>query len=148
MNLKKVLSADVIAMEIKADSKTDIIKELISILGKAGKIKDEESVLTAVLKREAQMSTGIQSGVAIPHGKCSEIEELVACIGIAKEGKEFQALDGQSSNIFVLTISPAHKTGPHVQFLAEISRLLTREEIRDEILSAKTQDDILKAFLK
>ncbi len=148
MNLKDILTPDVVALEIKSSKKEDIINELIDILVDSGKIEDKESALEAVITREKQMSTGIQTGVAIPHGKVKGLKNLTACIAICKEGINFEALDGQPSQIFVLTLSPAEKTGPHVQFLAEISRLLTRPEIRAEILSASTKEEIISSFLQ
>lgn len=148
MNLKKILTKEVIALELKSESKNDIITELVDILYKAGKISDREPVIEAVLKRESQMSTGIQAGVAIPHAKCPEVSELVSSIAVCKEGRDFQALDGKPSQIFVLTLSPANKSGPHVQYLAEISRLLTQEAVREAILASDSPESVLHHFLQ
>jgi len=147
MNLKKVLSTDIISMEIKATGKEAIISEIIDMLYDAKKIKAKDTVLAEVLKRESQMSTGIQAGVAIPHGKCDDVPELVAAIALSKEGKDFKSLDGKPSQIFVMTLSPSKKSGPHVQFLAEISRLLTKADVREGILKASTKEEVLKLFL-
>lgn len=150
MNLKKVLSSNVIKMELKATEKNAIIEEMVDLLVSAQKIKatDKEEALQSVLKREMQMSTGIQKGVAIPHGKSSALKELVAAVAISKEGKPFNALDGGLSHIFVMTISPLDKMGPHVQFLAEISRLLTQSSVREELLAAKDEEAVLKVFFE
>ena len=90
----------------------------------------------AELERESKMSTGIQQGIAIPHGKTDAVDELLACVGIVKDGVDFEALDGISSKIFIMTLSPLTRTGPHVQFLAEISRVLTNEEMRIKLINA------------
>ena len=147
MKLKKYLSKEVVVLNLEATSKEGIISEMVDILYNAGKIKIKEPVLNAVLKREKQMSTGIQAGIAIPHGKCKDVTSLSACIAIAKDGKDFQSLDGEPSNIFIMTVSPANKTGPHVQFLAEISRMLTNADIRSEILNSTSAEEVLKIFL-
>lgn len=149
MNLKKILSADLISLNLKAKDKTEIIKEMLELLVAQSKIKasDKDGVLEAVMRRESQMSTGIQCGVAIPHGKTDLVKELVACIAISKEGRDFDSLDKQPSHIFVMTISPKNKTGPHVQFLAEISRLLTQSTFREQILEAKSKEEVLSLFL-
>ncbi len=147
MNLKKVLAKEAITLDLKAKDKNGIIVEMVDLLKQSGKIKDTDNIVEAVLKRESQMSTGMQSGVAIPHGKSSAVNELVACIGLSKKGVDFQALDGKPSHIFVMTISPTNKTGPHVQFIAEISRLLIQPNIREAILAAESREAVLKLFL-
>lgn len=143
-----MLNSDLVALDVKANDKDGIIAELVDILVASGKIKEgnRNEALESVLKRESQMSTGIQSGVAIPHGKSAVVNELAACIAISKTDKSFDALDGNPSRIFVLTVSPADKTGPHVQFLAEISRLLTKQDVRDQLLSADSAEKVVDIF--
>lgn len=149
MNLKKILSKEVICLDLKSKTKDDVLGELIDILINSGKIdaSKKESVLNSVQKREAQMSTGMQEGIAIPHAKTDEVEDISACIGISKEGIDFGSLDGKPSDLFIMTISPARKTGPHVQFLAEISRLLTNPGKREQIYAAETIEEVLAIFL-
>lgn len=146
MNLRKILSTDVIQIGLKSKDKNDVIEELIDLLMKSGKITDRQMVLECILDREQKMSTGIQFGIAIPHGKSDAVEEMVACIAIEKNGIDFDALDKQPSTIFIMTISPESKIGPHVQFLAEISQLLKEESSRKKILNAGTKEEILDIF--
>ncbi len=146
MDLHKILSTDVIQIGLKSKDKNDVIEELIDLLMKSGKITDRQMALECILDREQKMSTGIQFGIAIPHGKSDAAEEMVACIAIEKNGIDFDALDKQPSTIFIMTISPESKTGPHVQFLAEISQLLKEENSRDKILNSGTKEEILEIF--
>lgn len=146
MNLRKILSADVIQIGLKAMDKNGVMEELIDLLMKSGRITNRQKALECILEREQKMSTGIQFGIAIPHGKSDAVEEMVACIVIEKKGIDFDALDKQPSTIFIMTISPENKTGPHVQFLAEISRLLKEESSRKKILDAGTREEILEIF--
>jgi mannitol/fructose-specific phosphotransferase system IIA component (Ntr-type) len=81
MNLKKVLSPNVVWVDLKADSKEGILKEMVDRLVEAGKITDRDAVLQAVQEREAKMSTGMQNGVAIPHGKTDAVKSLVETMG-------------------------------------------------------------------
>ncbi len=143
MNLKKILSEDVLSCSLPGRTKQEVIENLVDLLVSAGKITDRESALRCVLEREKKMSTGIQEGVAIPHGKTDTVDQLHACIALKKEGVDFEALDGKPSRIFILTISPQNRTGPHVQFLAEISRLLNEPEKRERLLKAETEADML-----
>jgi PTS system nitrogen regulatory IIA component len=109
-------------------------------------VTDRDAVLSALMDRERKMSTGIQHGVAIPHGKTSAVKNLVACIGIKKDGVDFASLDGEPSRIFIMTLSPLDRVGPHVQFLAEVSMVIKTEEARERLLNAKTAQEVLAVF--
>jgi len=144
MNLKTVISTDTINLNLKGTTKKEIINELLDILYKAGKIQDREAALAAVVEREEKMSTGMKHGIAIPHGKTATTQSLVACIGISEKEVDFDSLDKRPCRIFIMTLSPVEKTGPHLQFLAEVSLLFKSSEKRDEILKAKTPGEILE----
>jgi mannitol/fructose-specific phosphotransferase system IIA component (Ntr-type) len=142
MNLKKVLSPDTVWVDLKATTKNGIIEEMVDRLFAAGKIPDREVVLQAVFEREAKMSTGMQNGVAIPHGKTDAVKGLVGAVGLNKDGVDFDAMDGQPCTIFIMTISPIKRSGPHMQFLAEVSRLIGQPAEREKLLSAQTHAQI------
>jgi len=129
---------------MKGTTKEEIINELLDILVAAKKISDRSAALTAIMDREQKMSTGMKHGIAIPHGKSPTINDLVACIGVSDGAVEFDALDHEPCNIFIMTLSPVEKTGPHLQFLAEISLLFKSAEKRQEILNASTPEEVLK----
>ena len=146
MNLKSVLIPETINLNLKGSTKAEIINELLDLLFAAGKIKNREAAFDAVMDREQKMSTGMKHGIAIPHGKSVTISDLVACIGISEKPVDFDSLDREPSRIFIMTLSPVEKTGPHLQFLAEISLLFKSAEKRQEILSAKTPAEIIKVL--
>jgi mannitol/fructose-specific phosphotransferase system IIA component (Ntr-type) len=143
MNLKKILTKDSILPELKADTKQGVIEEVIAFMAASGKLTSREAAVQAVLAREAKMSTGMQNGVAIPHGKTNAANQLVAAIAIHRAGVDFVAMDGKLSHIFIMTLSPENRAGPHIQFLAEISKLLSQPELREKLLNAATADEIL-----
>ena len=144
MNLKTVLTKEVIALNLKGTTKGAIINELLDILVAAKKIDDRAAAYTAIMDREQKMSTGMKHGIAIPHGKSPTINDLVACIGISETPVDFDALDREPCRIFIMTLSPVEKTGPHLQFLAEISLLFKSAEKREEILNAASEEEVLK----
>ena len=148
MNLKKILNANLVELDLKGDSKQEIIENLLDILVKTGKVKDRSLALEALLDRESKMSTGLQQGIAIPHGKTDAVAELLVCVGIVKGGMDFEALDGIPSNIFIMTLSPLTRSGPHVQFLADISRVLTSEGMRGKLINADTKDELVSLLVK
>jgi fructose PTS system EIIBC or EIIC component len=143
MNIKTVITTDMIDLHLKGSTKKEIINELLDMLVRGGKVNDRETALAAVMDREEKMSTGMKHGIAIPHGKCAATEDLVACIGISEKAVDFDSLDKQPCRIFIMTLSPVEKTGPHLQFLAEISLLFKSSEKREEILNAKTSEEVL-----
>ncbi len=108
---------------------------------------ERDGVLAAVCAREAQMSTGMQFGIALPHGKHAAVSGLVTMIGLHPDGVDFDALDGMASRIFVMTLSPPETIGPHLQFLAAIGRLLGRPAIRQAVMDAEDKDALLRVLL-
>jgi PTS system nitrogen regulatory IIA component len=116
----------------------------LDILVAAQKISDREAALNAILDREQKMSTGMKHGIAIPHGKSNTLDDLVACVGISEKPVNFDSLDSEPCRIFIMTLSPVEKTGPHLQFLAEISLLFKSAEKRQEILNATSAEEIIR----
>jgi len=143
MNLKKVLTKECFLSELTPGSKADVIEQMIDFLVDRGKISNRDTALQAVLDREAKMSTGMQHGIAIPHGKSDSVDELIIAIGISREDIDFDAMDEQPSRIFVMTLSPENRAGPHIQFLAEISKLLSQPELREKLIASTGPDQTL-----
>ena len=144
MNLKSVLTKETISLHLKGTTKETIIDELLDILIAAKKIDDRAAAHAAIMDREQKMSTGMKHGIAIPHGKSTSIHDLVACIGISDTAVDFDALDQEPCRIFIMTLSPVEKTGPHLQFLAEISLLFKSEEKRRDILKASSPEEVIR----
>ena len=144
MNLNTVLNKDTVCLHLKGTTKEEIINELLDILVAAKKIDDRKAASDAIMDREQKMSTGMKHGIAIPHGKSPTINDLVACIGVSDAAVDFDALDHEPCRIFIMTLSPVEKTGPHLQFLAEISLLFKSAEKRQEILSSSSPEEVLK----
>ena len=143
MNLKKALHQDAVTLHMRSTSKDEVVEELVGLLTDTGLIDDPVAACKAVKEREQKMSTGMQFGIAIPHGKTETVKSLVAAVGIHPQGLDFNAIDHQPCHIFILTLSPIDRTGPHIQFLAEISRLLNEPDIRDRILKAASSEEII-----
>lgn len=143
VNLKQVLDPQAIRLDLKATTKIAVIEELLDLLVQSGKLTDRSQALTAVLEREAKMSTAIQNGVAIPHAKTDAVQELVTAIGLSRHGVDFQSMDGKPSRIFIMTLSPKSKLGPHIQFLSSISQSLDNPDIRLAMLQARSPQAIV-----
>jgi mannitol/fructose-specific phosphotransferase system IIA component (Ntr-type) len=146
--LKDILTLDLVTTDLPGTDKASVIRSLLDLISKSGKVKNTELALAALLEHEMGMSTGMENGIAIPHAKTDAVEELVACIGITKKKIDFECLDRKPAQIFVMTLSPKEGVGPHIQFLAEISRLLKDPKFRKSLMKAKNDQQLLELITK
>jgi len=142
MVLTQILQLRCIKVPLEGKDKTSVISELIGLLDAAGLLLDKRAASEAVFMREQTRSTGIGSGIAIPHGKCRGVRELVMALGIAHEPIDFKSVDGKPVTIVILLVSPADQTGPHIQALTKISRLMLDEQFRQTLANASTADQV------
>ncbi len=142
MILTQILQPDCIKVPVESRDKEAVITELVDLLNASGLLLDRDEVLEAVLTRERTQSTGTGAGIAIPHGKCNTVKELVMAIGIAHEPIEYNSIDGKPVTILILLVSPADQTGPHIQALATISRLMLNEEFRQQLEKVTSADEV------
>ena len=148
MNLKKILTEKSVRIGLAGTTKNEIIEELVDIIAAGSPSLERKLLMKSVMERETQMSTGMKNGIAIPHGKTDAVCELYAAAAVSAEPIDFDSLDGEPARIFVMTISPASHTGPHLQLLAEVSRILTRDSLRSRIAAAKTPSELLEFFIQ
>src|SRR6188508_3610798 len=143
MHLSDLLNERAISLHLAARDKESCIKELVSLLEAAHGVNTKGEILSKVLQRESMMSTGIGNGVAIPHGKTRLLDHLVAACGVSPAGIEFDSMDGENANLFILLVSPESLRGPHVKALANVSRLLKEESIRNALRESKEPAEFL-----
>ena len=144
MNIRKTLSKEVVSLDLQGENKEQVIEELLDLLVAAGKVSNRKAALKALWEREKKMSTGMQNGIAIPHGKCDCVDSLAVAMGFHKTGIDFESLDQQPAQFFVMTLSPANRTGPHIQFLSEVSRQLNNPAIRERILNTTSVEAVIE----
>jgi fructose-specific phosphotransferase system IIA component len=142
MLLSQILQPSCVKVPLEAKDKRSAINDLIDILDSNKLLLNKDVALQAVLTREQTRSTGIGSGIAIPHGKCAAVNELVMAVGIAAQPIDFGSVDGKPVSIIILLISPSDQTGPHIQALAKISRLMLDEAFRDKLRKAGSAEEV------
>jgi PTS system fructose-specific IIC component len=144
MLLEEFVKKENIIIQFSGTDKQSIIEEMGESLRSSGDISDKESFIDGILKREEVESTAIGNGIAIPHtrGECSK--NLSICIGKSREGIEFNALDGKPVNIVFMIAAPGDAKKQYLQVIAKIARFLKREENRQKILEATTEEEVLK----
>ena len=143
MLLTDLLTIERIKIPLQARTKDEILRELVGVLGGAGENAD---ILRAVREREAVLSTGIGSGVAIPHGKSPVVPSLIMAAGTTTSPIEFDSLDGQPVRLFFLLIGPETAAGPHIKALSRISRLVRRDDARDRLIGSKSAEEFFRAL--
>ncbi|NJD09754.1 MAG: PTS sugar transporter subunit IIA [Gemmatimonadetes bacterium] len=145
MLLTDLLTLDRIKIPLQATSKDELLRELVSLLaGRDG--ADREDILRAVREREAVLSTGIGYGVAIPHGKSAAVPDLRMAAGRTSGPVDFDALDGRPVSLFFLLVGPESAAGPHIKALSRISRVVRREDVREQLIAAADRTAFLRAL--
>ena len=147
MRLTDILKLEHIKVPLVAKDKKSAIAEMVQILADAHELKDANVLLTSVLEREATRTTGIGNGLAIPHGKCAGVDHLVIAIGKPETPINFDSIDGRPVNLIVMLASPPDQTGPHIQALARISRLMTVDTFRQAMRNATSAQEIYDAVV-
>lgn len=144
MKIADFLNEKAITGTIKSTNKEGVIRELVDLLAKAEGLRSKEDLYKVLINREALGSTGIGQGVGIPHGKTNVVKKLVAAFGIAPQGVNFDALDGEPVYIFFLLVAPEDSAGPHLKGLARISRLLKDKYFRESLKALTDEKAIYK----
>ena len=144
MILTQILQPNCVKVPVENKEKEAAITELVDLLDTNGLLLDREVALDAVLTRERIRSTGTGAGIAIPHGKCEAVKELVMAIGIAKEPIEFDSVDEKPVTILFLLVSPTNQTGPHIQALAGISRLMLNDEFKQKLEQVTSAEEVYR----
>jgi Kef-type K+ transport system membrane component KefB/mannitol/fructose-specific phosphotransferase system IIA component (Ntr-type) len=136
--MKMAINSNSIILDLKSTKKEDIIKELVELLFTNGQISDKDEVLKAVLDREKIMSTGSSEWDCLPHCKTDSVDSIKTAIALAKNGVDFESLDGLPAKVIVLIVSPLSNPGPHIQFLSAIGSVLNDHHTMLNLLDCKT----------
>ena len=143
MHLSQLLNPQSVDVQLRSKTKREAIAELVALLEKSHGLSSGGEILDRVLKREAMMSTGIGNGIAIPHGKARAVDRLVAACAVSRTGVDYDSVDGEPATLFILLVSPEDVGGPHVKVLANISRLLKDENVRESLKRAESPEAFL-----
>ena len=138
------LDPGAVVVDIAATSKKAVLEELTGYLAKSGRIKDAKVVVDILMEREKLGSTGIGQGIAIPHAKTDQTDQITAAFGLSRRGVNFEALDGDPVHIFFLLVAPPDAAGLHLKALARISRLLKDKFFRQSLRDVKEASEVLK----
>ncbi|MFA6079079.1 MAG: PTS sugar transporter subunit IIA [Candidatus Omnitrophota bacterium] len=145
--LSDLLKQKYIQLNIESKEKDKLLAEMAAIICSSGKVKNKKALLSALLERETLGSTGIGSGVAIPHAKIDGVKEPMLAFGRSLEGVDFNSLDGEMAYLFFVLISPKEEVGKHLKILAKISHIIKDKFTVGQLKKAKTASDVLKVLI-
>ena len=145
MRITDLLTKDTIAMDLRANTKTGVIDELIEQLDAAGKLTDRVAFKQNILTREEQSTTGIGEGIAIPHAKSAAVKSPAIAFGRSLEGIDFESMDGQPANLFFMIAASEGANDAHLEALSRLATFLMDTEFRKEILEANSKEDVIRA---
>jgi nitrogen PTS system EIIA component len=137
MQLTELITEDRIIPDLKAKDKKSVLEELAAALAKQEPSVDKGVLLKVLIEREQLGTTGIGEGVAIPHGKLSNIRRPLISFGKSKHGLDFDSMDGQPTFLFFLLVAPDNTSGIHLQLLAKIAKMLKNSSFRKKLIRAE-----------
>ncbi len=143
MRITELLTKETIQLNISSDSKSGVIDELVTVLDKAGKLQDVQEFKKAILNREAQSTTGIGEGIAIPHAKTAAVKSPAIAFGKSVEGLDYESLDGTPAHLFFMIAATDGANQTHLEALSRLSSLLMDPEVRQALLSAQSEDEVI-----
>lgn len=146
MKITELLTKKTILLNISGTKKEEAIEQLSDQLCTAGKISDKAEFKAAILRREELSTTGIGDGIAIPHAKTGAVKEAAIAFGKSVTGVDFQSLDHKPAHLIFMIAAPEGANNTHLEALARLSGLLMNPEIREKIVQANTEDDIINLF--
>jgi PTS system nitrogen regulatory IIA component len=148
VRLAEILNEQRVTVRLEADDKRDALDALAALFVADDPRLDRAAICRVFEERERLASTGVGSGVAIPHGRLPDVEKLVAVVGICHQGVDFDSIDGRPAHILVGVLGPERQTGEHLKALARFSRLLRDERVRARLLSAQDDAEALAILLR
>jgi fructose-specific phosphotransferase system IIA component len=147
VRLQDYAAPDLIALDLAARDKQELLQKLVDLLQQSGRIRDGRVLMGELLKREGVMSTGIGGGIAIPHALTEDLEQLMLVFARTSEPMDFQALDSQPVDLVFMLVGPK-KAGSagYVKLLARVSRLLQNDDFKERLRQSTRADEVLQAF--
>ena len=138
-----MLKEEFIKLDLQGTTKEEVLKELVEVLNNGGALNNKEEYLKEVLKREAQSSTGLEEGIAVPHAKTAAVKFPAVAFGRSKNGVEYNSLDGEPSRLFFMIAAPAGATDSHIETLSKLTSMLLDDDFRAALEQCNTSEEVM-----
>ena len=146
MKIQDVLNKNVMLFDLQATDKEGVINEMVQSLVDNGVVKDFEAFKAGIMNREAQTSTGLGEGIAMPHSKNEAVKEATVLFAKSNKGVDYASLDGQPTDLFFMIAAPEGANDTHLAALAELSKYLMKPGFADKLRQANTPDQVIAVF--
>ena len=146
MKIQDVLNKNVMLFDLQATDKEGVINEMIQSLVDNGVVTDFETFKAGIMNREAQTSTGLGDGIAMPHSKNEAVKEATVLFAKSNKGVDYASLDGQPTDLFFMIAAPEGANDTHLAALAELSKYLMKPGFADKLRQASTPEQVIAAF--
>ena len=146
MKIQDVLNKNVMLFDLQATDKEGVINEMVQSLVDNGVVTDFETFKAGIMNREAQTSTGLGDGIAMPHSKNEAVKEATVLFAKSNKGVDYASLDGQPTDLFFMIAAPEGANDTHLAALAELSKYLMKPGFADKLRQASTPDQVIAAF--
>ncbi|MFM0817993.1 fructose-specific PTS transporter subunit EIIC [Streptococcus suis] len=146
MKIQDVLRKDVMLLDLQATSKEAVIDEMIASLVEKGYVTDFEVFKTGIMNREAQTTTGLGDGIAMPHAKNAAVKEATVLFAKSNKGVDYASLDGQPTDLFFMIAAPEGANDTHLAALAELSKYLMKAGFADRLRAATNPEEVIAVF--
>jgi len=148
--LSELIQQDLVKLDMEATDKWEAIEELVDHLISAHELRltNRQEVIDAIFARERSLSTGLEHSLAVPHGSVDCVNDILAVIGISRRGIPFESLDGKPARLVVLLVIPKGAFQRHVRTLAGIARLALNQELRERILNAESEEQVMDVIFQ
>jgi fructose-specific phosphotransferase system IIA component len=148
VRVQDILQKNAVIINLEASNKTELLIQIAQYLASLYDLKDKAMVVQKIMDREAEMSTGIGFGIAIPHARVEGIERVYMVAARLVKGIEFDAIDEQPVHLIFMVLSPANASNPYTQILSSLSRIMSYEEIRQSLIEAETPETFLNVIAR
>ncbi|HEL2218423.1 TPA: PTS sugar transporter subunit IIA [Streptococcus suis] len=146
MKIQDVLRKDVMLLDLQATSKEAVIDEMIASLVDKGYVSDFDVFKTGIMNREAQTTTGLGDGIAMPHAKNAAVKEATVLFAKSNKGVDYASLDGQPTDLFFMIAAPEGANDTHLAALAELSKYLMKAGFADKLRSVSSPEEVIAVF--
>lgn len=146
MKIQDVLNKNVMLFDLQATEKEGVINEMVQSLVDNGVVTDFDTFKAGIMNREAQTSTGLGDGIAMPHSKNEAVKEATVLFAKSNKGVDYASLDGQPTDLFFMIAAPEGANDTHLAALAELSKYLMKPGFADKLRQASTPDQVIAAF--
>ena len=146
MKIQDLLNKKVMLLDLQATTKEAAIDEMINSLVDNGVVTDFDVFKAGIMAREAQTSTGLGDGIAMPHSKNAAVKEATVLFAKSNKGVDYESLDGQPTDLFFMIAAPEGANDTHLAALAELSKYLMQDGFADRLRKVASPDEVITAF--